>query len=238
MNSSGRYKQLDYRLGQQLLELRRKAGLTQENMASLIGVTDKTVRNWEGGLSHPTEVNLRKLIETYLCSKALPAGQEEAQARALWKLVDESTSRHWEQFDEQWFVALLQREMQLVLVSQQEGTDPLMVPGQLPQEALPSDGSIQTNGADWGEAPDASLFYGRTRELAELEHRVLTDQCKLVVLLGMGGVGKTVLSVRFSEQIAPHFERVLWRSLRNAPPFEELLTDCIQILSEQQQTNP
>src|SRR5260370_16763429 len=53
----------------------------------------------------------------------------------------------------------------------------------------------------------------------------------------MGGVRKTVLAVRFSEQIAPHFERVLWRSLRNAPPFEELLTDCIQILSEQQQTN-
>ncbi|WOB42985.1 helix-turn-helix transcriptional regulator [Thermoleptolyngbya oregonensis NK1-22] len=32
-----------------LVELRERAGLTQESLAQLLGVTDHTVRNWEKG---------------------------------------------------------------------------------------------------------------------------------------------------------------------------------------------
>jgi WD40 repeat protein len=55
---------------------------------------------------------------------------------------------------------------------------------------------------DWGEAPDVSTFYGRTEELATLERWVLPDRCRLVGLFGMGGIGKTALSVKLAQQVA------------------------------------
>jgi hypothetical protein len=48
---------------------------------------------------------------------------------------------------------------------------------------------------DWGEAPDISAFYGRMEELTQLEQWMVHDRCRLVALLGMGGIGKTALSV-------------------------------------------
>ncbi len=190
MNSSGRYKLLDYRLGQQLLELRRKAGLTQREMASIVGVTEKSIRNWEGGVSSPTEANLKKLIETYLCSRTLPPGQELAKARALWKLADETTSRHCEGFDEEWFATLLQQEQQIAHVEHEERANPAVAPARSSHGILSTDSFTRLSRGDWGEAPDVSSFYRRTYELDELEPRALTNQCQLVVLLGMGGLGR------------------------------------------------
>ena len=90
---------------------------------------------------------------------------------------------------------------------------------------------------DWGEAVDASIFYGRTEELAILENWILNDRCRLVALLGMGGIGKTALSVRLSENIEGEFDYLIWRSLREAPPIEKILADCIKFLSNQQETD-
>ncbi len=93
------------------------------------------------------------------------------------------------------------------------------------------------NQIDWGEAPDVSEFYGRTDELATLKHWIIDDRCRLVTLFGMGGMGKTSLSVKLTEQIQNTFEFVIWRSLRNAPPIKELLADLIRLLSNDQDTD-
>jgi WD40 repeat protein/DNA-binding SARP family transcriptional activator len=89
---------------------------------------------------------------------------------------------------------------------------------------------------DWGEAIDVSLFYGREAELRELHQWILKDRCRLVLLLGMGGIGKTALSVKVAQAIQSEFECVLWRSLRNAPPLETLLDELVPFLSRQQDT--
>ncbi|XGV95174.1 MAG: NB-ARC domain-containing protein [Leptolyngbya sp. BL-A-14] len=91
-----------------------------------------------------------------------------------------------------------------------------------------------TSHQDWGEASDVSVFYGRLAELTTLERWILEDRCRLVGLFGMGGIGKTSLSVRLAKQIQGSFEYVIWRSLRNAPPIRNLLNDLIHFVADQQ----
>jgi WD40 repeat protein len=95
---------------------------------------------------------------------------------------------------------------------------------------------VNSQRIDWGKAPDVTAFYGRTEELNTLKQWIVGDGCKLVALLGMGGIGKTALSVKLAEQIFPNFDYVIWRSLRNAPPVTEILSSLIQFLSNQQAT--
>ncbi|MBE9130108.1 NACHT domain-containing protein, partial [Coleofasciculus sp. LEGE 07081] len=89
---------------------------------------------------------------------------------------------------------------------------------------------------DWGEAVDVPVFYGRSEELRQLKQWIVDDCCRLIALLGMGGIGKTALSVKLAEQIQGEFDYVIWRSLRNAPPVEKTLANLIQFLSNQQKT--
>jgi len=58
------------------------------------------------------------------------------------------------------------------------------------------------------------------------------EQCRLVAILGMGGIGKSALASMLGYQFAGHFEAVLWRSVRDAPSCEELVADCISFCSE------
>lgn len=84
--------------------------------------------------------------------------------------------------------------------------------------------------ADWGEAMDISQFYGRTEELQTLEQWIVTERCRVVALLGIGGIGKTTLAAKLVQQTQTKFEVVVWRSLQNAPPFEEWLETVLPIL--------
>jgi WD40 repeat protein len=87
---------------------------------------------------------------------------------------------------------------------------------------------------DWGEAIDVSIFFGRAQEQATLSQWVISDRCRLILLLGMGGIGKTALSIKVGQNVQADFEFVIWRSLRNAPTPLELLVDLIKILLQQQ----
>lgn len=103
-------------------------------------------------------------------------------------------------------------------------------------KAIAAVGISAKNYQDWGEAINVDLFYGRTEELSILEQWIVQDRCRLVVLSGMGGIGKTALAVRIAQQIQGEFEYLIWRSLRNAPLIQDLLTELIRFLSQQQET--
>jgi len=51
----------DYRFGNEIRDLREKAGMTQRALAQKLGVTDKAVSKWENGAAKPTTNLLRKL---------------------------------------------------------------------------------------------------------------------------------------------------------------------------------
>ncbi|MBD2681298.1 MULTISPECIES: NB-ARC domain-containing protein [Nostoc] len=98
------------------------------------------------------------------------------------------------------------------------------------EEKITSSAAIK----DWGEAVDVTLFCGRLAEISNLQQWVLSDRCRLVALLGNGGIGKTTLVTKLAEQIQDQFEFLIWRSLRNAPLLPELLDDVLKVLSSQQ----
>jgi hypothetical protein len=98
-------------------------------------------------------------------------------------------------------------------------------------------GSVQEKPkVDWGEAPHADRFYGREKELTALQRWLVDDQCRLVAILGMGGIGKTSLAGILVDRVKEHYDYVFWRSLLNAPPLESMLQECIQFVSDQQRT--
>ncbi|MHC5738317.1 WD40 repeat domain-containing protein [Nostoc sp.] len=99
-----------------------------------------------------------------------------------------------------------------------------------------SDYSSSNTRLDWGEAIFNSVFYGRIEELNTLEQWILNEHCQLVALLGIGGIGKTALSVKLAQKIQDNFEYVIWRSLREAPPVKIILGNLIQFLSDEHQT--
>lgn len=85
---------------------------------------------------------------------------------------------------------------------------------------------------DWGEAPDVSVFYGRREELATLKEWVVEEKCRLVALVGMGGIGKTSLAAKLAGEVEGEFDRFIWRSLRNNPPIDELLDELLLFFSD------
>src|ERR1700694_4793355 len=90
---------------------------------------------------------------------------------------------------------------------------------------------------DRGEAPVITNFYGREQELADLQYWIVNEGSQMVLVHGIGGIGKTMLTSSLMDQIKGNFEYAFWRSLQNAPPIENILKSCIQFLSDHKQTS-
>ena len=121
-------------------------------------------------------------------------------------------------------------------ISASEGYQPI---AHNPLVALPSshngDVSADVNGkrCDWGNAIDTSIFYGRTEELETVKDWVIGDRCRLLGVFGMGGIGKTAFATKLAEQVQSEFTLISWRSLRNAPTVETLLSELVSFLTNQ-----
>jgi WD40 repeat protein/tRNA isopentenyl-2-thiomethyl-A-37 hydroxylase MiaE len=89
---------------------------------------------------------------------------------------------------------------------------------------------------DWNEAPSTASFFGRQAELDCLQSWIIDENKKLVAILGIGGIGKTRLAARLGEQVREHFDYVIWRDLKNAPPLRVILGEIIPFLSNQEDT--
>jgi len=87
---------------------------------------------------------------------------------------------------------------------------------------------------DWGAMRDSSHFCGRQQDLQQLTHWISQDRCRLIGVVGFGGVGKTALLEKLVRQLAHQFDYVIWRSVINAPPLTEILREFIRFLTHEQ----
>src|SRR6266571_3698767 len=210
------YSERDYTFGQMMLTLRTSIGLTQAGLGERLGVSRRAVAEWEAGLSYPKAERLKQLIELGMQQQAFAAGREEEEIRALWKAAHQKVL-----LDDAWLAALLASPRPIPLFPQ---ISPPVPHAGAESAAFPR--------VDWAEALDTSRFAGREVEVAELSQWIVQERCRLVALVGMGGIGKSMLASYLGLRLAPHFEMVLWRSVRDAPACSELVADCITFFSE------
>ncbi len=103
--------------------------------------------------------------------------------------------------------------------------------GEFPDRGFPE--AHEQPQLSWVEAPDTSIFYGRKQELQELDQRIRLDGCRLLVLCGTAGVGKTLLASKLGQQVKQQFKQMVWKSLRDSPPLplEHLIADLMRSLT-------
>jgi WD40 repeat protein/transcriptional regulator with XRE-family HTH domain len=89
-----------------------------------------------------------------------------------------------------------------------------------------------------GTPAQFKTLYGRQQELNWLAQAVLQQKARLVSLTGLGGIGKTSLAFKLSEQVKPNFEYVIWYSLWNAPPPQTAFSYFLDILLGVEQLKP
>ena len=214
------YGEHDYGFGQQMLTLRMAIGLTQTGLADLLGVSRHAVGGWEAGRSYPKVEHLKAFIELALQQHIFAPGSEAHEIRALWHAAHQKVG-----LDELWLHKLLDQQvspLEARPVEQTHDADAVSTP---PATNVPR--------VDWGDALDVPTFYGRERELALLFRWIAEERCRVVSVLGMGGIGKSALTVTLMRQVATRFEVVIWRSLRDAPACDALLNECLQVLAPQ-----
>ncbi|HWE63272.1 MAG TPA: helix-turn-helix transcriptional regulator, partial [Chloroflexota bacterium] len=186
--ASGRLDEVrDYAFADQAVALRQRAGLTQGELAALLEVSPRTIQAWEAALSYPGAERLKQLITFYLERGILQAGREEEEAAALWASVRGAAPRRTVPFDSSWFAE--QRR------AAAEGVAP----------AAPAPPAAAARWDDWGEAPAVPLVLGRGQEMATLAGWVGEERCRVVAVLGAGGIGKTALAAQLAQELAPEF---------------------------------
>ncbi|MEG4517323.1 MULTISPECIES: NB-ARC domain-containing protein [unclassified Microcoleus] len=85
---------------------------------------------------------------------------------------------------------------------------------------------------DLSEMPELGNFYDRTLELQTLTTWILQQNCRLITLTGIGGIGKTSLAVKLLQQIKDEFEYAAWFTLDEFPTIDKFKSNLTQLFSQ------
>src|SRR5258707_4334677 len=208
-------------IGRTCATRRKLMHLTQRELGRLHGISEQAIGQWERGVRSTTVERLKRLLALGIQRHAFAPGQEHEEAQQLWLAAGKPAD-----FDAFWMQAQLAAPSALSsLVVLKRGAPQSEVPR---AEHSPP---LTSSRFDWGNALDVHEFYGREAERLQLEQWVLEERCRVVSVLGMGGIGKSALSVTFMHQVASSFQAVVFRSVRDAPACQDLLADCLHMLS-------
>jgi hypothetical protein len=99
---------------------------------------------------------------------------------------------------------------------------------------------------DWDGAPDGTGFHGRHAELGRLVDWIASEQCRVVVVRGMRGIGKSKLAAVLARAegdaarpaLVEKFDYIIWRTLENARPLGSLAQELIYLIGGSKEVEP
>ncbi len=85
---------------------------------------------------------------------------------------------------------------------------------------------------DLSEMPELGAFFDRTLELQTLTTWILQQNCRLITITGVGGIGKTSLAVKLVQQIKDEFEYAAWFTLDEFSTIDKFQSNLTQLFSQ------
>ena len=220
MNTSSPLPKYEDNLATFLGDLRSFVSSSQAAMARHVKLVHTTISRYENGRLLPPYAYMVHLV--YMVDERLKNTKDNLTQRRSWLIEQVNEALRWNYPDAPLFKdwdELKQVALEYIRVQHNE-----------PEP--------QTRHVDWGEAPDVSVFYGRDTDLTLLKERVVSKRCHLIMVAGMGGIGKTVSVTRLAHEVESDFEFVIWRSLRNAPALEIIIEELTTSLLAGSSGNP
>jgi NB-ARC domain len=80
-------------------------------------------------------------------------------------------------------------------------------------------------------------FYGRVAELATLKSWAINPNCRLIILYGLDGIGKSSLVAQLIKQVRTSFGRIEWKTFSYGDSVDSTLVDLLQQLDSLNQFN-
>jgi predicted ATPase/transcriptional regulator with XRE-family HTH domain len=186
------YREHDYEFGQLMLTLRSAIELTQAGLAEALGVSRRSVADWEAGNKHPKAAHLKQFIALAVTHQAFQVGHQADDIRALWKAAHQKVL-----LDEVWLSDLLSDAQVTSSRSEVErtpATDRAVAAPMRAEQKLTSSLPFQP-----------TTFVGRSTELAAIARLLANPACRLLTLHGPGGIGKTRLALAVAASEAAAF---------------------------------
>ena len=213
ITSLGQARDYGDRLSKLLKKYRELANfrLTQADLATRLGVSARSIRDWETGINLPTARNLKKIIEVYHQLGLFTSGKEREEAEELWILRQgKDLSNTFPLFDATWLESDNSANEPVDKVAQQ-------TPDQITTTSPEKNVSSMPANLMAGNLPlQLTSFIGREKELGEIKQ--LLSHTRLLTITGTGGAGKT----RLSQEVVRRVQETTSKSYPNGVWWVEL----------------
>ncbi|MEG3877087.1 NB-ARC domain-containing protein [Microcoleus sp. herbarium7] len=101
-----------------------------------------------------------------------------------------------------------------------------------PNQETSNSKQTKTSHQDLSEMPELGNFFDRTHELQTLTTSILQQNCRLITLTGISGIGKTSLAVQLVKQIKHEFEYAVWCTLDEFLTIDKFQSNLTQLFSQ------